>query len=82
MRIGCGNLEFFKVVEDVELGQVEGGIVIDSVGVLDHHEIKPTTASFTASCYPNFMPDFLQLLAYIVELFGRKGTTGLYQLDA
>jgi hypothetical protein len=75
VRIRRCDLDLFEVVEHVELGQVEGGVVVDGVRVLYHDEIEPAAAAFAARGYADFVADLLQLLAYFVQLLCWEGTT-------
>jgi len=73
VRVRCGNLEFFEVVEDVEFGEIEGRVVVAGVRVFDDDEVEPAAASFAACCDANFVADLLELFAYFVELFCWEG---------
>lgn len=72
----CGDLELVKVVEDVELGEVDGGVVVAGVRVLDNDQIEPAAAALTAGGYTDFMADLLELFAEGIELLGREGAAG------
>ena len=66
---GC-DLELVKVVEDVELGQVDGGVVIAGVRMLNDDEVEPAAPALAAGGDTDFVADGLELFADGVELFG------------
>jgi hypothetical protein len=67
------DLDLIKVIEDIELGQVQSGVVVDSVGVTSKHEIEPAAATTTAGGYAEFAANLLELVAVFVELFAGEG---------
>lgn len=67
------DLDLVKVVEDVELGQVQRGVVVDGLGVAAQDEVEPAAAAATAGGDAEFLTGALQLVAVFVELFGREG---------
>jgi hypothetical protein len=72
----CGRyLDLSKAVEDIELGQVDGGVIVAGVRVLDYNKIEPTAAALAAGCNANFVAYFLELLANLVKLLGGEGST-------
>lgn len=73
VAVAGGDLELVKVVEDVELGEVERGVVVAGVRVLDDDEIEPAAAALAARRDADLVPDLLELLALGVELFGWEG---------
>ena len=78
------DLDLVEVVEDVELGEVQGGVVVDSLGVAGEDEIEPTAAAATTGCHTEFLAGDLQLFTVFVELFGWEGArsdTGGVGLD-
>jgi hypothetical protein len=84
VRVCSCNLELLEVVEDVELGEVEGGVVVASVRVLHDDKIEPSATAFATCCNTDLVSDLLELLADLVELFGGEGTatnTGGVSLD-
>lgn len=50
------------------------------MGVLDDDKIEPAAATFAAGGYTDFAANFLELLAYFVELFRGEGTARMCQL--
>lgn len=74
--VGYGDLELVKVVEDVKLGQVDGGVVVASVRVLDDDEVEPAAAALAAGCYADFVADGLEFITKLVELLGWEGSAG------
>jgi hypothetical protein len=79
-----GNLDLVKVVEDVQLGQVEGGVVVDGGRVLEENKIEPSAATAATSGDTDLAADSLELLADLVDLLSGEGTTtnsGLVCLD-
>jgi hypothetical protein len=73
VRVADGDLELVKVVEHVQLGQVDGRVVVARVRVLDDDEIQPAAASCAACCDADFVADFLEPLACFVELLSGEG---------
>lgn len=71
--IACGDLELVEVIQDVQLGEVDGRVVVARVAVLDDHEIQPTAAALPAGGDANLVADLLQLVAVGVELLGGEG---------
>lgn len=47
--VGHGNLDDWEGVEHVELGQVQGGVVVDGRRVLQNDEIKVSASTLAAS---------------------------------
>lgn len=68
------DLELIEVVEDVELGEVDGGVVVAGVRVLYDDEIEPAAAALAACCDTDFVADLLELLAKFVELLCWEGS--------
>ena len=75
VRVGCRNFEFVKIVEDVELGEVDGGVVVAGVRVLDDNKVEPAAAALATGCDANFVAYRLELLAQLVQLLSREGST-------
>ena len=78
------DLDLVKVVEDVELGQVQRGVVVDGLGVAAENEVEPAAAAATAGGHAEFATGALQLVTVFVELFGGEGAradTGGVGLD-
>jgi len=78
------DLDLVEVVKDVELGQVQRGVVVDGLGVAAQDEVKPAAAAATAGGDAKFATGALQLVAVFVELFGGEGAgadTGGVGLD-
>lgn len=67
--VGDANLDLVKVIQDIELGEVERGVVVDGVGVAGKDEIEPATATTTTGGHAEFPAHALQLVAVLVELF-------------
>lgn len=76
VRVADGDLELVKVVEDVELGQVDGRVVVAGVRVLDDDQIQPAAAPCAAGRDADLVAYFLQLLAELVELLCGEGAAG------
>jgi hypothetical protein len=55
-----------QLVEDVELGQVEGGVAVDQRRVLDDDEVEPAAPSSAARGRAVFGADLLQMLAGVL----------------
>ena len=56
-----GDFNLREFVEDVQLGEVEAVVSVDHVRVLEHDEIKPSTAAATACGGPVFSANFLKV---------------------
>lgn len=69
-----GDLELVKVVEHVQLRQVQRRVVVDLVRVGHHNSVEPACATLTARRHAPLAPHVLQLLADRVELLRREGT--------
>jgi len=67
------DFDLIEVVEDVELGQVQRGVVVDSLGVAAQDEVEPAATAATAGGDAEFTSGSLQLVAVFVELFGGEG---------
>ena len=82
-----GDLELVKVVEDVKLGQVQRRVVVDLVGVRDHHSVEPSGTAPTAGGNTPLTALLLELHTKLVELLGwewpaaNTGSVGLYDAD-
>jgi hypothetical protein len=74
--VGGSDLELGEGVQDVELCQVERGVVVAGVRVLEDDEVEPAAATFAACCYADFVADGLEGLADAVELFCWEGAAG------
>lgn len=72
--VGHGHLDLVEVVQHVQLGQVEGRVVVDRVRVPQQHEVEPPAASATASRDSKFLANRLQLVADVVQLLCREWT--------
>jgi len=76
------DLDLLQLIEDVELGEVQDIISIDTVRVTEHDEVEPATTATTACRRPVFAPYFLEVRANVLFLFlfsfyifsKRKGT--------
>lgn len=68
------DLDLVEVVEDVELGQVQGRVVVDGVGVAGQDEVEPAAPATAAGRDAEFLTHALQLVADLVELFGWEGS--------
>lgn len=55
--IGNCDLDLVKVVQDVQLGQVQRGVVVDRLGVAAEDEIEPAAATTTAGSNAEFPAD-------------------------
>lgn len=80
VRVGSCDLELVEVVEDIELGEVERGVVVASVRVLEDDKVEPSAAAFAAGCDADFVTDLLELLAECVQLLCWEGSAALRQL--
>ena len=68
------HLDLFKIIEDIQLGQVNGRVVVAGVRVFHNDEIEPTAAARATSRYADFVTYLLELLAECVELLSGEGT--------
>ncbi|KAL8932789.1 MAG: hypothetical protein Q9216_006671, partial [Gyalolechia sp. 2 TL-2023] len=46
--VGGAHFDGGEGVEDVEFGQVEGGVVVHGAGVAEEDEVEPAAAAFAA----------------------------------
>jgi hypothetical protein len=53
--VGCRNFELVKIIQDVELGEVNGSVVVAGVRVLDNDEVEPATAALATGCDADFV---------------------------
>jgi len=81
VRVGGRDLELVEVVEDIELGEVERGVVVASMRVLENDKVEPSAAALATGCDADFVTDLLELLAELVQLFGGEGTTMSRQIS-
>jgi hypothetical protein len=80
VRVCGSDLELLKVIENIEFGEVEGGVVVASVRVLHDNKIKPSTTALATCCNTNLVADLLELFADLVELLGGEGAAVSCQL--
>jgi hypothetical protein len=74
VRIRSRNLDLFERIQDIKFGEIDGIVPVDGVGVFDHHQIQPSTATLTAGSNANFAADLLKFLTVFVELLGWEWT--------
>lgn len=67
------DLDLVEVIEDVEFGQVQRGVVVDGLGVAAENKVEPATAAATSGGHAEFAAGTLQLVAVLIELFGGEG---------
>lgn len=72
--IGSGDLDGVEVVEDVQLGQVHGCVVVHVVRVTDDNQVEPTAAALAAGGDTKLAANDLQLLAVGVQLLRGERT--------
>ena len=60
-------LDLIKVVEDIQLGEVQGVIAVNQARMLHHHQVKPTTAPATASGRTVLAANFLEVYTYVLR---------------
>lgn len=73
------DLDLIKVVQNIQLGEVQRGVVVDRLRVTRKDEVEPTAATTTAGRDSELSTDFLEFLANLVELLrgeGARANTG------
>lgn len=75
MRVRRCDLELVEIIEDIELGKVERGVVVASVRVLEDDEIEPSATALATGCDTDFVADLLELFTDFVQLLGGEGAT-------
>lgn len=53
--VSDADLDLVEVVQDIELGQIEGGVVVDGGGVAAEDEIEPAAATAAAGGDAEFL---------------------------
>lgn len=72
--VGDTDLDLIEVVQDIQLRQIQSGVVVDRMGVAADDQVEPTAATTAAGGDTEFTSDLLQFRADLVELFTREGT--------
>jgi len=67
-----GDLDLVEVVQNVELGEVDGVVPVDRVGVLDEDQVEPSAAALATSGHTELAADLLKSLAHLVKLLSRE----------
>lgn len=81
------DLDLVKVIEHVQLGQVKGRVVVDSLGVAAQDHVEPTATTSAAGGDTELLTHALQLVASVVQLLtGERtradtGSVGLNDTD-
>lgn len=70
IAVAGGYLDFLKVIEHIQLRDVQRGVVVAGMRVLDDDEIEPPAATLAACGDAHLVAYALQLFAVGVELFG------------
>lgn len=68
------DLDLIEVVENVELGEVQRGVMVDCLRVAREDEVEPTAATTAASRDAKLLTGLLELLANLVELLRGEGS--------
>lgn len=67
-----GDFDLVKVVEHIQLGQVQRRVVVDGERVAAEHEIEPAAATSAAGRHAELAADRLQLLTNLIKLLRRE----------
>ena len=72
--VGYTGLDSLKGIEHVALHHDEVCHTIDHDRIFQRYEVNPTTATLTTSNRTELVSEGAELVAYLVEHFGREGT--------
>lgn len=70
-----GDLDFLKLVEDIQFGQVQTGVTVNEGRVSHDDQVEPTTTTSSTSGDTPLGSDFLQVNTDVVQLLRGEGTT-------
>lgn len=65
--VGLADLDLLKDIENVELGKVNAGVVVDAVRVLDEHKIEPSTTTSAGGGDADFVADGADKFSNLLE---------------
>lgn len=67
MGVGDGDFQEGELVEDVEFGEIEDGVVVDEVRVLEDYEVEPSASTSSTCGDSEFLSDFLQMNSNVLS---------------
>ena len=73
--VGNGNLDGLEGVEDIELGEVKGSVVVDGSRVLEDNKIEPAATTLATGADTPLATNLLELGTGLLEVLGLEGTT-------